>query len=131
MRPNLLRIGCGLLAISLAAVPLTVEASSAFRGTMRSWKRDLRATTPMLSGRAAFDETTIRGTLNAYITDSARLSASITGQSADAKDMRRRFVTFGTDSQTALRNLNQSSALKDAFSRIGNDCQSCHDQYRD
>ena len=131
MRPTLLRIGCGLLAISLAAVPLTVEASSAFRGIMRSWKRDLRATTPMLSGHTAFDETTVRETLNAYIADSVRLSASITGQSADAKDLRQRFATFGADSQTALKNMNQSTALKAAFSRIGDDCQSCHDQYKD
>jgi cytochrome c556 len=57
--------------------------------------------------------------------------ASITGQSADATDMRRRFVTFGADTQAALRTMGQSAALKAAFSRVGDDGQSCHDQYKD
>ena len=131
MRFTLLRIGSGLVVISLMAAPLTADASSALRGIMKSWKKDMRATSPMLSGHSAFDEMTVRETLNAYIADSARLSASITGSSADARDMRQRFVTFGADSQNALSNMGQSKTLRASFARIGDDCQSCHDQYKD
>jgi cytochrome c556 len=131
VRSPLLRAACCLAVLSSVALPLTADASSALRGVMRSWKRDLRASGPMVSGREAFDEATVRETLKAYIEESARLSASITGQSADAKDIRQRFVAFGADSRTALSNLGQPTTLKAAFARIGDDCQSCHDQYKD
>ena len=131
MRSIFLRVGGLLVVASLLTAPLTADASSAFRGVMRTWKRQLRTSSPIVSGRAAFDEATIRETLTAYIADSARLSSAITGQSADARDIRQRFVQFGADAQRALENLGQQKALRAAFTRIGDDCESCHDQYKD
>ncbi len=131
MRSKLLRVGGLLVVASLLTAPMTADASSALRGIMRTWKRHLRASSPIVSGRAAFDEATIRETLTTYIADSARLSSAITGQSADAKDIKRRFVQFGADSQHALDSLGQANTLQAAFKHIDNDCQSCHDQYKD
>lgn len=131
MRPTLLFLGGGLIVVSLTVTSLSADAASVLRGIMHSWDRNTRAATPMMNGHTAFNEITVRDTLNAYIVDSARLATSVSGQSADARDIRQRFVTFGTDAQNALQNLGQPNALRAAFSRIGDDCQSCHDQYKD
>lgn len=126
-----MRIG-GVVIIALAlAAPFTANANSALRGIMHDWRRDQRATAPMLSGRAAFNEAAIRATLTAYSRDANRISSALTTPSADARDFKRRFVNFGTDAQNALQSMGQPAALKAAFSRIDHDCQSCHDLYKD
>ncbi len=129
--PNFLRrlgLGAAVVALALAA-PAAVEANSALRGIMHTWRRDLRTSDDMLSGRTPFDANTVRATLSAYMRDASRIATQINGQSADSRDIRRRFETLQADAQQALQHVGQPAVLRGDFHRIVSTCQSCHDAY--
>ncbi len=126
-----LRLHHVLPALLLAglAVPPLAGADSALRSVMHTWKRDLRTSDAMLSGRAGFDANAMRAILAAYADDSARIAARITGQSSDARDIRRRFEVLQADARAALQHAGQPDALRGDIRHIAATCQACHDIY--
>lgn len=117
------------LALLIATAPAALSAATGLRGTMHAWKRDLRSVRSALSGRAPYDEAMTRAALQRYIADAGSIEASINSHSAEARDFKARFGAFQADATAALRDVPQRTALAGDFSRLTNDCQSCHDRY--
>ena len=121
-----------LLAASVLAAPaFEAQASSALRGIMKTWKRDWRSSTSMISGRGTLDQEALRTTLARYVADSGSIAAQINGQSADARDMKQRFLTFQQTAQAALQHVGDKQALQSDFKRMDATCNACHDLYKD
>lgn len=130
-RPSRRRVLLATIVIATVATPLIAEANSALRGIMKSWKQDDRATVGMINGRAVFDEAAIKAVLVTYIEDANRIASGINGQSADARDIKSRFVVFQANAQNALRHISQRAALQSDYKRIASGCSACHDLYKD
>lgn len=84
-----------------------------------------------LSGRSAYDEAATRAALEKYVAEAGSVQARINPRSAQARDFKARFGAFQADSQAALRDLQRRPAFAADFSRLMDDCQSCHDRYKD
>ena len=112
----------------LQAAP--VAAGPTVRGTMHAWRANDRTVNAMLSGRAAFDEAAMRAALQAYAADAGRIAVAIDSRAAPARDIKRRFIAFQSDSQRALGDVARRDALRSDVARIASDCQSCHDAYK-
>ncbi len=119
----------GLLAM-LTVAPAAVLAASEVSGIMRNWRTQTRTLDAVSSGRAAFDQATVRAALTAFSTDAGRIGAEIKGSSAGAKDIRRRFLAFRARADVALSNVQRPAVLKADVSQLKASCQSCHDQYK-
>jgi hypothetical protein len=119
------------LAVVLLAVPGTVTAATALRGTMRAWRSERRNADAMLAGRIAINPVTLAGTLRNYASDAGRIAESVNVNGARAADFRAHFVAFRNDAQTAQTDIGQRSRLEADLRRVFSDCQSCHDKYKD
>lgn len=120
----------GLLAM-LTAAPAAVMAASGLKAVMHDWRTHTKTVDSMLSGRAAFDQAAVRDALAAFSADAARIEAGINGNTAEAKDIRRRFVAFRTQAQAALSDVQRPAVLKADVLELKASCQSCHEQYKD
>jgi cytochrome c556 len=119
------------LTATIAVAPVIVVAAPALRGIMHAWRDGARSTNDILSGRADFDEVAIRDVLQAYAADAGRIASQANGQSAAARDFKRRFTAFQADAQAALGDLAQRPALRADFTRLMADCRSCHDAFKE
>ena len=123
MRAALVSLGLSALIV---ATPMVVSAAPALRSIMHAWRDDARATHAMLYGRAAFDEAAIRAALQRYAADAGSVAARVNGHTARARDFKGRFVAFQAQAQATLGDIGRRPALEANFSRLINDCQSCH-----
>lgn len=125
MRSVLARVGLVVVVVGIPALGL---AASGLSGTMHQWRRAARAMDNALSTTAP-DTGKIRQALQGYAADGNRISVQFTGQGSSARDLKQRFAAFSADAQKALADLGRPPALKADISKIGSDCQSCHDTY--
>ena len=73
----------------------------------------------------------MRTALQKYIADAASIQGRLSPRSAEARDFKARFGAFQADAAAALLAVQQRPVLAADFSRLMNDCQSCHDRYKD
>ena len=117
------------LAVAAVLVATPVVAAPALRSVMRNWRDDARTMHDMATGRTGFDAAAVRTALQGYVADSKRVESEITGHSAEANDVRRRFAAFEADARTALENVSDRSALSASVTKLLSHCRSCHDIY--
>jgi cytochrome c556 len=126
MRRILMRTALG---IAVLAVPMAAVAGISLSSTMESWSHNKRAIDAMLAGRIPYDEAQLRQIFRRYVESSSMVARTITGQSAQARDLATRFEAFSNDSAIALGAVRQPAAMATRFNQMLGDCQSCHDAY--
>ena len=126
MQPSFLRLG---LAAALLAVPAVAVAAVALSPIMQSWNRTTHHIDDMLSGSAAYDQVALRQSVQVYITDGTMVASRISGNSAEARDFAGRFHAIAADSQAALHAVGDPALFRSRFTRITDDCRSCHAIY--
>ncbi len=118
-----------ILVLLIVLIAAEAFAASAFKSTMKGWRDHQKATVEMIRGTTQFDDVAIRTMLSDYIAGSEKLETGLTGNSAEATDMRRRFSAFRAEATAAQGAIGNDAALKSHITRIFNDCKSCHDLY--
>ncbi len=124
-----MKLNLSSLAVILAIVATPVAAATGLRGIMKGWKADARTATDILSGRTKFDEAALRAALQNYVDEAGKVAGQVSGQNAEARDFKARFLRFQADAKAALGDAARPPAVKADFSRVAADCESCHNVY--
>lgn len=118
-----------ILFAMIVLIAAEAFAASAFKSTMKGWREHQKATAEMISGKAPLNDAAIRAMLTDYIAGSEKLESGLTGQNAEATDMRRRFAAFRAEATAAQAAIGDAAAVKSHVTKVFNDCKSCHDLY--
>ena len=109
--------------------PTASFGAPALRGVMHQWRTEQRSVQAMLSAPSSSNDQKLRSALAAYANDAGRIGAAVNARTAAARDIKRRFLAFQVDAQTALGHAGQKPALKTDVARLMADCRSCHHIY--
>ncbi len=113
-----------ILAVGAATAAL---AATSLKATMKTWKADGKTAASMVSGRTTFDAAELSRILETYINDSKGFEARIKGTTAEAKDLKARFVKFEADAASALAVIGEPAQVEGRLSTVLSNCKSCHD----
>ena len=118
-----------LAAAGLAVAMAPAVAAPRLKPIMHDWKAKVASAEPMLTGAAPYDEEGLRRILAVLVSDSQDIEAGITGKSAQALDIKRRFSQFEADAAATLQSLGAKDQAKTHFLRMRGDCRACHDVF--
>ncbi len=119
-----------LLAAAAFATVASAAAAPRLRPIMRDWRAQANKAEQMLTGAVPYDQAELRQILTGMVSDARDVEAGITGSSARALDVKRRFSQFEADAAATLQAAAARDGARARFQRVASDCRSCHDALR-